>query len=765
MADHSRSGRAVVIGGSLAGLLAARVLADRFDDVVLVERDALPDGPEPRKGVPQSRHLHVLLVRGQRLLEAFFPGLMVELREAGAATIHWPRDILWLGAAGWGSRSARGKWMVSARRELLEDRVRRRVLARPEVRLLQSTEAVGLVADADGRGVRALRIQGPVGDGRGDIEELEADLVVDASGSSSAAPSWLRELRYETPVETVVNSFLGYASRFYEPPPADGRDWTAMLFQPNAPQETRGAAMLPVDGGLWHVTVVGNARDYPPVEESAFLAFAGSLRSPALREALEAARPVSPIWAYRRTQNRLRDFAALRRWPDGFVVLGDAVCRFNPVYGQGMTIAAESALVLRRWLSSGEPALGFQRHLATMLKAPWLLATGEDLRYPTTEGARPDVGTRVAHRYLDRLIRRGRTDDVVADAFIRVVHLEQPPRTLFHPEIVTRVLAGPRYEPADGLGRAPRRPREVPSPVEAMPIPVREGFVEGDGGVRLHYVEAGEGPLVLLVHGFPEFWYSWRRQIPALVEAGYRTVAIDQRGYNLSDKPRGLAAYTVPTLAADVAAAIRGLGAESATIVAHDWGGGPAWRLAMDRPDLVERLAIANSPHPKRLLDAWRGVRQLRRSWYIGFYQLPSIPEAFMRWGDYESLRTVFRGGARPESFTDDDIERYREALSRPGALTAGLNYYRALRLPESRSWGRRARSEMPVLVVWGDRDPYLGADLAEPPADLVPDARVVHIATSGHWVHLDEADRVNRLLLDFLAANAPTARHEAVTL
>ena len=253
MADHVRSGRAVVIGGSLAGLLAARVLADRFDEVVVVERDTYPDEPEPRKGVPQSRHLHILLVRGQRLLEALFPGLMAELREAGAASLNWPRDILWLGAAGWGSRTARGMTLVSSRRELLEDRVRRRVVARPNVLVLEATEVDGLLGVDAGRQVRGVSIRARDG-GDGASRELEADLVVDASGSLSSVGSWLTQLGHGAPEETVINSFLGYASRFYERPPDDGsRDWRGLLFQPNVPGESRGGGVFPVDGGLWHV--------------------------------------------------------------------------------------------------------------------------------------------------------------------------------------------------------------------------------------------------------------------------------------------------------------------------------------------------------------------------------------------------------------------------------------------------------------------------------------------------------------------------------
>ncbi len=280
------------------------------------------------------------------------------------------------------------------------------------------------------------------------------------------------------------------------------------------------------------------------------------------------------------------------------------------------------------------------------------------------------------------------------------------------------------------------------------------------GDVRLHYVEAGAGPLVVLLHGFPEFWYSWRYQIPALTSAGLHVVAPDMRGYNWSDKPPGVSNYRVETLARDVERLIRACGATRAAVVGHDWGAIVAWWFAMLHPERLTRLAILNVPHPAYTLEPglmraarvalWR---QLLRSWYVFFFQLPWLPEAAARAGGFAALRrTLRRDPARAGAFTDADITRYVEALAQPGALTATVNYYRALlrRSP----WDLRARLrrvEAPVLVIWGERDRYLEAGLAAPPRRWVPNARVERLPDASHWVQLDRPERVNALLLEFL--------------
>jgi len=284
---------------------------------------------------------------------------------------------------------------------------------------------------------------------------------------------------------------------------------------------------------------------------------------------------------------------------------------------------------------------------------------------------------------------------------------------------------------------------------------LRDGYADL-GSVRLHYVEAGDGPLVVLLHGFPDFWYSWRAQIPALAAAGFRVVAPDLRGYNLSSRPPGVAAYDQDLLAADIRDLIHERGAERAFLVGHDWGGAVAWATAMNHPEVVQRLAVLNLPHPRRFLHALRTPRQLLKSWYMFFFQLPWLPERLLPLGRWQLFRLGFERDARAGAFTAADIDRYVEAWSQPGALTAGINYYRAAFRRSPRASEARLRPvTAPTLVIWGERDRYLGVEMAEPDRADVPDLRgVVRLPEASHWVQHDEPERVSRLLVEFFAAD-----------
>ncbi|MEK6327129.1 MAG: alpha/beta fold hydrolase [Actinomycetota bacterium] len=283
-------------------------------------------------------------------------------------------------------------------------------------------------------------------------------------------------------------------------------------------------------------------------------------------------------------------------------------------------------------------------------------------------------------------------------------------------------------------------------------IGLEDGYAQLED-VRIHYVEAGEGPLVVLLHGFPEFWFGWRRQIPALAEAGFRVVAPDTRGYNLSSRPADVAAYDTDLLAADVRDLIRERGAERAFVVGHDWGAGSAWATAANHPEVVERLVILNGPHPRRMLRALRRPRQLARSWYMFFFQLPRIPERLLRARGWAALRSAF-DDARPGAFTPQDIAHYVEAWSQPGAPTAMLNYYRAAFRQARRGTGRTGQVLAPTLVIWGERDRHVGPELAEPdPADVPNLERVERLPEASHWVQHEEPERVGRLLIEFFSA------------
>lgn len=272
--------------------------------------------------------------------------------------------------------------------------------------------------------------------------------------------------------------------------------------------------------------------------------------------------------------------------------------------------------------------------------------------------------------------------------------------------------------------------------------------------LRLHAVTAGpeDGPLVILLHGFPEFWYSWRHQIGPLAAAGFRVVAPDQRGYNLSDKPKGLAAYCLDRLAEDVRDLIHACGRERAFVVGHDWGGVSAWWTAVRFPEVVEKLAILNVPHPivmRRFLLTHSAQR--KRSWYIFFFQLPWLPESSFRADNFRNGVRALRAAARPGTFTDEDVARYREAWAQPGALKSMIHWYRAaLRRPPQRLPSVRVKTE--TLLLWGEQDHFLGAEMIAPSLALCDQASEIRFPNASHWVHHEEAEAVNQGLVEFFA-------------
>ena len=287
-----------------------------------------------------------------------------------------------------------------------------------------------------------------------------------------------------------------------------------------------------------------------------------------------------------------------------------------------------------------------------------------------------------------------------------------------------------------------------------------EGWVEGAthhfvkaNGIRHHYVEAGEGPLVLLLHGFPDFWYSWRHQIPALAEAGFRVVAPDLRGYNRSDKPSAVAAYAPEVLAADVKELIHALGEESATVAGHDWGGAVAWYFAMWHPDALDRLVILNCPHPKVMRQGLAHPSQLAKSWYMFFFQLPRLPELALGSRGRTALRKGYeRLSVAKDAFTKTDLERYLAAADRSDEFHGGINYYRAaLRRNPFRIERSFTRIERDVLLLWGEKDLVLGPELTSVSLDLVRTAEVRIFPEAGHWVHLDDPPGINQELIRFL--------------
>ncbi|MFR9801144.1 FAD-dependent oxidoreductase [Pseudonocardia sp. RS010] len=435
-------GRAVVLGAGMAGLLAARVLAEACAEVVVVERDLLPDEPAARRGVPQGRHIHALLARGQQVLEALFPGLSGELVAAGVPTGDMLGDVRTCFGGHRFARTRSGLVALSASRPMLEAHVRRRVRDLPGVEFRDGCDVVGLATGTVGSGgdrvvgARILRRA----DGSAE-QVLAADLVVDATGRGSRVPTWLDDLGRGRPRAERVGVDIRYASRVLRlPPDALGGD-LAVLTGPT-PAHPRGGALAAIEGGHHLLTLFGMGDDAPPRDPDGFGAFARSLQFPDIADAVAEARPLSDPVPYRFPAAVRHSYHRVRDLPAGLLVVGDALCSFNPIYGQGVTVAALEALALRRHLAGGAGvrSAAVRRDLAGAGRAAWDLATGADLAFPAVEGRR-GAATRFSGAYVARLQAAAADDPVLARAFVRVTGLVDPPPALLRPGVAARVLA------------------------------------------------------------------------------------------------------------------------------------------------------------------------------------------------------------------------------------------------------------------------------------------------------------------------------------
>jgi 2-polyprenyl-6-methoxyphenol hydroxylase-like FAD-dependent oxidoreductase len=438
--------RAVVLGGSMAGLLAARVLADAYDQVTIVDRDELGPGSTPRRGAPQARHIHALLARGQQVLEQLFPGLTAELVAHGAPIGDVLGDARLLFGGHRLARAEAGLVALSASRPLLEDRIRARVQALPRVRLAPASDAVGLRCSPDGRritGARLLR--------RADAsaeEILSADLVIDATGRGSRAPAWLRALGFGQPEVDRVRVDVGYVTRLYRLPP-DSLDGDLACIHGPTPDGPRGGALARLEGGIWMLTLFGMLGDHPPKDPGGFDAFARSLRFPDLHDAICGAEPIEDPAAYRFEANIRRRYERMRHFPEGFLVMGDALCAFNPIYGQGMTVAALQALALYNQLQPGTVPRSRRilRALARAIDTPWELAIGADLTLPGVDGPRTPK-RRIVGAYVSKMQAGAGHDPALARAFVRVTGLVDRPEALLRPTVARGVLR-PRMEASE----------------------------------------------------------------------------------------------------------------------------------------------------------------------------------------------------------------------------------------------------------------------------------------------------------------------------
>jgi 2-polyprenyl-6-methoxyphenol hydroxylase-like FAD-dependent oxidoreductase len=443
-AQRRAFGQAVVIGGSIAGLLSARVLSEHFEKVLVLERDAHPNAPETSKGTPQGRHIHAVLEAGRKTLDELFPGMVEEMVREGADLIDMGQESAWFHSGSWKARQLSGIHSILSSRPFLEWKVRCRVRALPNVELREGYNVEQLLTDAARGRVTGVRVKGPGGE-----ETLEAALVVDASGRGSRAPQWLEALGYGQPEEEQVGIDLGYTSRFYERPPDDQRDWKILAVYARAPESWRSGFVSNVEGKRWIVSLNGYFGDHPPTTEEGFLEFARSLPTPDIYESIRNAKPLTPPVSYKIQASRWLHFERMPRFLEGFVVLGDAVCAFNPIYGQGMTVISLSAKLLGECVAEqtrtapGEVrglARSFQKKLGKLIGVSWFLATTMDLRYPRARGRRPP-GLGLVQWSVGNLIDMTSRDAEACFQFYRVLHMRDGLEVLLQPKLVASLLA------------------------------------------------------------------------------------------------------------------------------------------------------------------------------------------------------------------------------------------------------------------------------------------------------------------------------------
>jgi 2-polyprenyl-6-methoxyphenol hydroxylase-like FAD-dependent oxidoreductase len=451
---------AIVFGGSIAGLMSAGMLSRHFERVTLVERDRFPDGPQPRKGVPQALHIHGLLTRGMDILADILPGIRQELEAAGGEFLDVVETVASFGAGSWRPRFPSGVKAASMSRLLLEWVIRQRLQALANVRILDGREAVGFLTSADRTRVTGLQVQAP---GGGQVETLEAALVVDASGRGSRMPQWLEALGYPRVEETRIHVDVGYATRIYRKPRGFAPGWRSMALAPELPRERRLGIIQDIEDHRWLVTLGGWLGDFPATaDEAVFLEFARGLPQPHVYEAIKNAEPLGPVHLYRFPHHQRRHYERMSRFPEGLAVVGDAFCSFNPIYGQGMSTGAMQAEALGESLRQGVHGAAdrYRRRAGEILAGPWALATAGDLAFPEVEGKRPP-GFGLMTWYGNRFQQLAGYDAEALRTFARVQHMIDSPAAMFSPRMVLKVLT---VQPGKAAQTPGPRPLAAASP-------------------------------------------------------------------------------------------------------------------------------------------------------------------------------------------------------------------------------------------------------------------------------------------------------------
>ena len=719
---------AVVIGASMAGLLAARSLTEAYERVTVLDRDSLPPGPAGRRAVPQGRHPHALLPHGQACLDALLPGFSGELVAAGASSCAALEEMRFVLGGHQLARASMGTSAVLAGRPFIEGHVRRRVRELPEVTLVDGCDALGLTTSRDGKRVTGVRILRRA-DGSAE-ETLASDLVVAATGRAGRVPAWLEALGHPRPEEERLDVDVTYASRrLWLPADALGGDKFVLVGA--RPGHPRALFLFAQEGGRWILGLGGYGPAHrPPSDPDGFAAFAATVAPPDVLEAIEAAESADEIATHRFPTSVRRRYDRLRSFPAGLLVAGDAICSFNPTYGQGMTVAAAQAVALRVCLERGGRDLARRYFSAASIPIDqaWELSVGADLALPEVRGRR-SARVRLINAYLRRLRATAEHDPAVAGALMAVIGMRARPPHVLRPAIAVRVARGPR-----GVGWSER--------VEGVRL--RELCI---GELRTPLRAAGPPDAreaVVFLHGNPGSSADWE---PLLAAVGrrWRAVAWDAPGFGHAAAPAGFP-QTVAAHAEFVGRALDVLGIERAHLVAHDFGGpwGLAW-AASDPDRFASAVLLGTGALPGY---RWHALARLWRT--------PHAGELLMATATRLGFRLLLRRGnprGLPRPFVDRMYDDFDRATRR-----AVLALYRSV--PDVAGGGERLAQALrpldrPALVLWGRHDPYIPAINAERQRAAFPRAEIRVLEQSGHWPFVDDPATVTAALTGFLARYA----------
>lgn len=441
---------AIVIGGSMAGLLATRVLSDHFHEVILIERDKMNNIPQSRKGQPQTRHVHVLLARGFQVMSQYFPDLAQSIKREGGLVLDLGQNMHWYCYGGYRRRFKLGVEAVISDRTFLEWQVRKRVVNLPNVKVLDGFSVDKLLSTNKHERITGVSIKQQ--DHQENTRTFLSDLVIDCCGRSSKSTKWLAELGYPQAPRSVVSCGTGYATRLYHRNPDEPNSQEWFFITPEAPKEYRAAGAFPIEGNRWIVSLGGWHGDHAPKDEAGFLEFARSLPAPDVYDLILRSKPLSEISIYKYPASTRHHYEKIKAFPDSYLIMGDALCSFNPLYGQGMTTAALQAAALDKLLQERDGSLEgisktYFKRAAKILDTPWKTAVGEDFRFPETKGKKT-AGTDLINAYIARIHRATHYDKVVCSTFLKVLNMLEPPVSLFRPHILWRVLfsKGPKLK-------------------------------------------------------------------------------------------------------------------------------------------------------------------------------------------------------------------------------------------------------------------------------------------------------------------------------